>query len=221
MYQMTPQSAKKPSRLLGCLKNILLAFFALSGLFVVIVAISVFGDESEIGSKSNLAATDSRIILVPTYTPTPSEPTATATPVGPLTATILPPPTRTPHPTALPAFLARCLDVPEAMISAIENRLTVIGGGTLDYETAQAVRSGSYNKLFFIAAVIQGPGMDSKPIGIWATNDLDGGLVFAIDAMASEFSDLFLGSETDAHITQFDDGGQESEKCVQYKQDNP
>lgn len=102
MSQLTPKPTKRTTRAPGCLKNILLTFCALSGLFVVIVAINVLGG----GSKDTPA--DSRIILVPTYTPTPGSPT----PKPASTATRRPNPTPRPSPTST-------TDYPTALMVAI------------------------------------------------------------------------------------------------------
>lgn len=138
----------------------------------------------------------------------PAQPTATSTPILR--------PTNTPKPP--PAYLARCLDVPKEKIDGIATGLTVGGGGTLDASTAQAVQSNDYKKVFFIAAAIHGQGFGDKgKIALWASNSLQvsEGIILPVDAMAKEFSDWGKGDE---RLSQFDDGGQEAIKCVEYKQ---
>jgi len=100
-------------------------------------------------------------------------------------------------------------------VAAIKEGLTVTGGGTL--RNAKAVRSKDFEKVWMVAADIQGSGMEgSEDIGVWATNSLQGdGLVFAIDGFAQEFSDWGHGDTTDANITQAADGVQEAKDCVQ------
>ena len=166
-----------------------------------------------------LAAVLVLLVIVAIVSPGPPQPARvvpTFTPAGALVATSAPI-----LPTPFPASLARCLDVPAEKINAISTGLTVDGGGTLDTSTAQAVKSGDFSKVFFIAAAIHGSGFGAKgKIGIWASNSLDpsDGLIFAVDAMAKEFSDWGKSQKTDSNISQFDDGGQESKKCVEYKQ---
>ena len=138
----------------------------------------------------------------------PTQTTATSTP-------ILRPTDDTPKPP--PAYLAlyKCT---QRKIDGIATGLTVGGGGTLDASTAQAVQSNDYKKVFFIAAAIHGQGFGDKgQIALWASNSLQvsDGLIFPVDAMAKEFSDWGKGDE---RLSQFDDGGQEAIKCVEYKQ---
>jgi hypothetical protein len=126
-----------------------------------------------------------------------------------------PAPTR-PAATAAPTTApSRCLDVPKALVDAIETGLTVTGGGSL--RNARAVRSKDFEKVWMVAADIQGEAMEGgDDIGVWATNSLRGdGLIFAIDGFAQEFSNWGHGDETDANITQAADGVQEAKDCVQ------
>jgi hypothetical protein len=120
--------------------------------------------------------------------------------------------------TAAPATQAsdRCEAVSGVLVAAIKAGLTVTGG-TL--RNAKAVRSKDFEKVWMVAADIQGSGMEgSEDIGVWATNSLQGdGLVFAIDGFAQEFSDWGHGDTTDANITQAADGVQEAKDCVQRK----
>lgn len=106
----------------------------------------------------------------------------------------------------------RCETPPESLVSLIASDLSVSGGGSL--RAAQAVRSGDHNRLWFIAADIQGPGMEGKgEIGVWATNDLNGpGLIFAVDGLAREFTTW--GTAGDPLFSLTDDGVRESEACT-------
>jgi hypothetical protein len=92
--------------------------------------------------------------------------------------------------------------------------LTVSGGGTLS--NGFAVKSNDYEDVWFIAALIDGPGMGKGVVGIWASNRLgaNDGMIFAIDSNAGTFTDWGLGSTTDANFTQYDDGAQDAAQCA-------
>jgi hypothetical protein len=104
---------------------------------------------------------------------------------------------------------SRCEPVPAALVSAISSGLTVNGGGSLS--NAQAVRSTSFSKVWFVAARINGSGMGADSVGVWATNDLAGaGMVYAIDGLAHEFSDWGVAKD----ISRSDDGYAEARACA-------
>jgi len=137
-----------------------------------------------------------------------SAPTAEATPLPPVEP-----------PTAIPADL--CLAVAPDKIANIAQGLTVTGGGTLDAATARAVRSTEYDQVFFIAAEIDGTGMEGKgDIGVWASNSLEpgDGLIFAVGGFATEFSDWGDGSKTDAQMSITSAGAGEAKDCVRAQQ---
>lgn len=123
----------------------------------------------------------------------------------------------TPAPTAAPVAATRCLDVPAATLKAIEAGLKVDGGGTLDATTAKAVQSKDFKKAFFVAAAIRGAGMgDAGQVGVWTTNDLAGGqgMIYAVNAMAVEFSGWGDGSKTKAAFSMTSDGASDAALCV-------
>lgn len=95
------------------------------------------------------------------------------------------------------------------VVNAIEEGLTVNGGGNLG--AAYAVRSDDFDNVWMVAGEIKGPGLD-KVIGVWATNDIRGygGLVFAADGIAREFSDWGSGQTSPA-----DDGIDEAKECLE------
>jgi hypothetical protein len=110
----------------------------------------------------------------------------------------------------------RCTRVPPALVKVIATGLEVQGGGNLRF--AQAVKSEDFESVYFVSADIQGPGLDgSGDVGTWATNRLaaGGGLIFAVDSVAQEFSDWGDADQTDANITMQDDGAQLSRECVE------
>jgi hypothetical protein len=178
-------------------------------------AYNIFGNLQVALIDATVVAMASAETSTPTATPTPMP----ATPLP--TNTNTPEPTATPQPTALPAFLARCLDVSVEKINSIETGLTVDTGVFLNHETAQAVKSNDFSKVFFIAAEVDGPEMEGNgQIGIWASNDLDDdkGLIFAVGGLAVNFSEWGDGSKTDAHLSLNNDGAEDAEECVRYKQ---
>lgn len=109
----------------------------------------------------------------------------------------------------------RCESVPASMVAVLEDALTVQGGGSIP--DAAAVRSGSFERIYFIAAEIEGPGLEGAgDIGVWASNRLEGGagLIFSVDQVAQEFSQFGPGGRTDANITMADDGAREAVDCL-------
>jgi hypothetical protein len=112
---------------------------------------------------------------------------------------------------------SRCESVSRKLLHAITTGLTVSGGGSLS--EAAAVRSSDFEKVWFVAAEIDGPGLEgSGDVGIWATNGdpsrRPSGLIFAVDAIAKEFSDWGDGSTADAQLSISDDGAQEAADCL-------
>lgn len=101
------------------------------------------------------------------------------------------------------------------MVAVLEDALTVQGGGSIS--EAAADRSNSFQRIYFIAAEIEGPGLEgSGDVGVWASNRLEGGagLTFSVNAMAEEFAQFGSGRRTDWNITMADDGAYESEDCL-------
>lgn len=124
-----------------------------------------------------------------------------------VTAMILAACSATPSPLAN-ATANRCAPAPGALLAAISQGLTVTGGGTL--RDGSTVKSNAFSNVWMVAAEIDGPGLEGNgDIGIWATNDTSGaGAIYAVDAVAREFSDWGKGSATDA-----DDGASEAKRC--------
>lgn len=184
-------------------------FLAIMGIALLLVVGAIAGGSGEGGDPEPTATTVAQV--APTDAP---EPTAAAT--NEPEPTDVPP---TAEPTKEPAeeevANSRCEPVDDALVDGISEGLTVDGGGSL--RNAQAVRSGDYKKVWFIAADIQGPGLEgSEDIGIWATNSLVGeGLIMAVGGYATEFSDWGDGGQTDAQLSTSDDGAQEARGCVE------
>lgn len=129
-----------------------------------------------------------------------------------------PEPTDVPEPTdqSIAEEANRCEPVDDALVDGISEGLTVDGGGSL--RNARAVRSEDYEKVWFVAADLQGESLEgSEDIGIWATNSLTvgEGLIMAVGGYATEFSDWGDGGQTDAQLSINDDGAQEARGCVE------
>ena len=80
-----------------------------------------------------------------------------------------------------------------------------------------AVQSGDHESLWFVAAPITGPGLDSlKPIGLWAmSGELDSPTaVFSVDGMAQQFSNWSDGTQAEPELSMSDDGAQEALSCA-------
>jgi len=123
-------------------------------------------------------------------------------------------PSSTPAPSASAPSADRCVAVSAKKLKNIAIGLTVGAGGSLT--SGFAVKSNDYAEVWFIAAVIDGPGLGKGVVGIWASTRLEAndGMILAIDGFADEFTDWGLGSTTDASITQYADGAQEAAQCA-------
>ena len=110
---------------------------------------------------------------------------------------------------------ASCRRAPRNVLNRIEVGLQVPNGGKL--RNAYVVRSADFKKMYIVAADIQGFGMEGKDdIGLWATNSLaEGGLTFAVDGFAQDFSDWSDADLTDPAITTSDDGVDEARSCAE------
>jgi hypothetical protein len=108
----------------------------------------------------------------------------------------------------------RCEPVPPDVVAGIEEGLTMTGG-TL--RGAQAVRSGDFEQVWFVAADIQAAGLEgNSDIAVWAMNDISApgaGLTIAVNGIAKEFSDWGAADQSD-RFTPDDDGIAEAEQCV-------
>jgi hypothetical protein len=120
-----------------------------------------------------------------------------------------------------PAETSRCLSVGKSLKNAIGEGLTVEGGGKLG--KAAAVRSEDFEKVWYVSAVIRGPGMDADTVGTWASNIEPGtkdagGLIMAADSIAREFSVWGEAAEEGSPAAEVrgleNDGAQESRDCL-------
>ena len=106
-----------------------------------------------------------------------------------------------------------CESPSRRLLDDIASGLEVSGGGTIG--RGGAVRSGAHSNGYFVAAEIQGSGMDDE-VAVWFTNRLDGsGMIFSVDNMAQAFSVFPDAGRTDAEATMSDPGARESLTCVQ------
>lgn len=125
-------------------------------------------------------------------------------------------------PTPKPAN-ERCIIPDQAVIDWISLGLLPEDGTYLRH--VWAVKSDDFKNVWFVAADIEGPGMDSDDeIAIWATNALTedgkpqpdgGGAVFSVEAFAREFSDWPTG---DFSLLDDYDGMDEAKDCAKGKE---
>ena len=115
-----------------------------------------------------------------------------------------------------------CVNVQPDMVENIASGLSIGGGGTLVKTSARAIKSNDFKNIYFIAAEIQGQGMESKgEIGLWASNSIEAGkgMLLSVNSLAIEFSVWPNGKKSQARLSQFDHGGQEAINCVKKAQD--
>lgn len=109
----------------------------------------------------------------------------------------------------------RCQSVPDGKLQDIESGLTVDGEGSIT--DGAAVRSDAFERLYFIAAEFDGPGLEgSGDVGVWASNRLQGGqgVLMSVSEIAVEFSVFRDGGKTDARVEMADDGAQDAVQCL-------
>ena len=112
---------------------------------------------------------------------------------------------------------AGCLEVPAAMVQALQDGFVSAHRGKWHLEDAAAVRSNSFKRMYFISARIVGEGLsDPPPVGTWATNRLvvGKGMVFSVGPWSTKYSVYPDGSKTKADIQSIDHGYAESQRCV-------
>jgi hypothetical protein len=108
----------------------------------------------------------------------------------------------------------KCQRASRRLLDAIETGLTVTRGGNL--RRGYIVQSKDFEKVYMVAADIQGSGMQgSDDIGVWATNSPQGeGVIYAVDGFAQEFSDWGDADKIAAAIDQTADGVEEARSCA-------
>jgi hypothetical protein len=107
---------------------------------------------------------------------------------------------------------SRCQPAGAALVSAISTGLDE--GLTLS--KANVVRSEDFEEAYFVAADLQGPGLDgSSDIATWVSNRSDGsGLIYSVGSVSAEFSSWGSGEDTDAGFSLSDDGASEAADCA-------
>jgi hypothetical protein len=108
------------------------------------------------------------------------------------------------------AEAGECLTVPVEVVRGIEEGLTTGGVGTL--RNARAVKSDDPEG-FLISADIQAAGLEGDDdIATWSRtgSDINYGLIFAVDAVAREFSDWGAGINEVSPAADFRDAFQNS-----------
>jgi len=122
------------------------------------------------------------------------------------------PPTSTPK-----VKPTRCIPASSAQVEII--RIGVKGIQESNHiQSVWAVRSNDYERVWFVAAEIVGPGIQPKQaIGLWA---IPGELeqpsagAWSVNGFALEFSDWANGPNSDANLSMYDDGAQEAILCA-------
>ncbi len=112
----------------------------------------------------------------------------------------------------------RCIPAPAWLMEELEESLTVAGGGSL--EPGWAVKSDDFANVWFVAAVINGDGMDGA-IGVWVKSGAlheETGAILSADGVAHEFSTWFYGPDTDFNVSYLNDGGMEAKACAEKRQ---
>lgn len=111
---------------------------------------------------------------------------------------------------------AACEKASRKLLDAISTGLEVSGGGGR-LSSGHIVKSADFEKVYMVAAEIDGPGLEDKgDVGVWATNSKSAnGMVFAVDAVAQEFSDWGDGDKIDAQIDRSSHGVAEAKECAE------
>lgn len=105
---------------------------------------------------------------------------------------------------------SRCEAVPAALLKTLNSTLET--GAKM--KTAAAVKSTDFEKVWFVAGPLTGPGLDGKDKAVFVTNDLTSpSLTYSVGGFAHQFSDLGHGEDTDAKFSQQDDGYAEVQDC--------
>lgn len=107
----------------------------------------------------------------------------------------------------------RCIDVDQSTIDTLMAGIEDPSGMSL--VAVQAVKSSDFEKIYFVAGNLLGPGMGDGEIVVLATNDVTAPTIaMSINTMAQEFFVWPDGDSTDARITMDDDGAKHAESCT-------
>ena len=121
-----------------------------------------------------------------------------------------PAPQQTPESTLEPSL--DCIAVNATMAEAILTGATASG---MTEVRASAVRSPDFERVYFIAVEFALAGAENV-VGVWASNSLEpgGGIIFAADVFAKEFSDWGDAETTDAAISPADSSIRRARECA-------
>lgn len=137
-----------------------------------------------------------------------TRPTDTPTPVAK--------PTDAPKATEAPAPVSECQPASAGQLERIQAGVQGVATSN-QVRRAWAVKSGDFNEVWMVAALIYGPGMETGAgPGAWAINGTPDspGLTLAVDAFAKEFSDWPDASKTDAALNGTEDGIADAKQCA-------
>ena len=131
------------------------------------------------------------------------------------TSTPLPQPS--PASTILPpTSTSRCIPASAQQITGILSSIKNINSSN-DLKTVWTVKSNSFKNIWFVSALIYGPGMaDGKGPGVWAVSGdpANPGTILSVDGFAKQFTEFPDAAKTTTAITMNDDGAQQSADCV-------
>lgn len=107
---------------------------------------------------------------------------------------------------------SRCEMGSPALVAVL--RVALKPGVTLT--SVRTVQSNDFGKVWFVAGEIRGAGVPEKTIALWATNDNtgQGGQMYSVNGNAKSFSTWGDGGNTEAKLSDKDDGAQDAIKCA-------
>jgi hypothetical protein len=111
----------------------------------------------------------------------------------------------------------RCVPASPAQIEYIQTGIKDIDQNNDVTSNIWAVHSNDFENIWFVAAEIQGSGIQPKEaIGVWAISGdpASPGIILSVDGFAKNFSIYPDGSTTDAQTAMSDDGAQEALACA-------
>jgi len=108
---------------------------------------------------------------------------------------------------------SKCIKINLEMVDAINSGFST-DVYKIKADTAMAIKSNDFKKVYFIAALVDG--MNSEEVAIWTSNSLQAGegMIMSINEVAIKSSLWPDGKKTKANILLSDHGVSESEECV-------
>lgn len=109
---------------------------------------------------------------------------------------------------------SRALSVPAELLDAIASGEE--SGVGMKPIRGVAVKSEDFSNVYMVAMEFSATGIE-KQVGVWATNSLGAGsgIIMAVDGTAKAFTVWPDAGQTDAHITNSDDGVAEARAALQ------